>query len=71
MGTRRQPFDESELLTRLEKETVSEPYRRFYVARKNNFFASVDGFKDLWACFMLSNTIWMREFEDMSAVGFS
>jgi hypothetical protein len=68
MDARRKPFDDADLLTKFEQETMPEPYRGYYAAKRNNFFASVQGFKDLWDCFMLSNTIWMREFEDMRAV---
>jgi hypothetical protein len=68
METRSKPFDDADLLTKFEQEILQEPYKGYYTAKRNNFFASVDGFKDLWDCFMLSNTIWMREFEDMRTV---
>src|SRR5258708_8645431 len=68
MDARRKPFDDADLLTKFEQEILREPYKEYYTAKRNNFFASVEGFKDLWECFMLSNTIWMREFEDMRTV---
>jgi hypothetical protein len=68
MEARCKPFDDADLLTQFEQEMLREPYKGYYTAKRNNFFASVDGFKDLWDCFMLSNSIWMREFEDMRTV---
>ena len=68
MDARRNPVDDADLLTKFEQDTLCEPYRGYYAAKRHNFFASIDGFKDLWDCFMLSNTIWMREFEDMRTV---
>jgi hypothetical protein len=68
MDARKKPFNEADLLTKFEQEMLCDPYKGYYVAKRNNFFASIEGFKDLWDCFMLSNTIWMREFEDMRIV---
>jgi len=65
---RQKPFDDADLLTKFEQETLQEPYRAYYTAKRNNFFASVEGFNDLWDCFMLSNTILVREFEDTRTV---
>jgi hypothetical protein len=68
MTARRKPFDDAELLTKFEQEFLRESYRGYYTAKRNNFFASVDGFKDLWDCFMLANDIWYREFTDIETV---
>jgi hypothetical protein len=68
MATRRTPFDAADLLTKFEQETLREPYKAYYTTKRNNFFASVSSFKELWDCYMLSNTIWMREFDDMRTV---
>jgi len=68
MDARRKPFDDADLLTKFEQEILQEPYRGYYAAKRNNFFASIEGFTDLWDCFMLSNTIRLREFEDMGKV---
>lgn len=68
MDARRKPFDDADLLTKFEQDILREPYKGYYAAKRNNFFASIEGFRDLWDCFMLSNTIWMREFEDMRTV---
>jgi hypothetical protein len=59
MDAHRKPFDGTDLLTKFEQEFLREPYRAYYIAKRNNFFASVDGFKDLWNCFILANEIWM------------
>ncbi len=68
MNARKIKFDEVDLLTKFERDTLCAPYRDFYVAKRNNLFASIDGLKDLWGCFMLANAVWMREFEDMRSV---
>ena len=68
MGTSRKPFDDADLLTKFEQEVLRDPYKGYYTAKRNNLFASIESFKDLWDCFMLSNTIWMREFGDMRTV---
>src|SRR6266849_8461172 len=65
MNPRRKPFDDADLLTKFEHEILREPYEEYYTAKRNNFFASVEGFRDLWDGFMLDNDIWNREFADM------
>ena len=62
------PFNDSDLLTPFEQRTLVEPYKGFYAAKRNNFFASLQGFPDLWDAFMRLNAIWMRESEDMGTV---
>ena len=62
------PPNPSNLLTKFEQETMREPYREYYATKRNNFFASVQGFRPLWDCFMLANDIWIREFADMRTV---
>jgi hypothetical protein len=57
--------DENEILGKFEQANVPEPYREYYVAKRHNFFASIEGFRSLWDCFMLLDKIWICELEDM------
>lgn len=58
---------ENDLLLRFEQENLPPHYRDYYVAKRQNLFASIEGFSPLWRCFMLLDEIWLREFEDMRA----
>lgn len=53
------------LLTECERETLYEPYRHHITNRRHNWNINVVTFRPLWDCFMLLNTIWGREIEDM------
>jgi len=58
-------LDEKDLLTSLERQ-FSAHYKEYYLAKRNNLFASIQAFPRLWECFMLLDKIYCREFDDMS-----
>jgi hypothetical protein len=63
-----QQLNEQDLLGNFEQRELRSPYKDYYMVRRNNLFASIEAFRDLWDCFMLANEIWMREFADMHSV---
>jgi len=54
-----------DLLAKFEIDNIPEEYRQYYAAKRNNFFASVQNFPDLWRYYILLDGIWMREFADL------
>lgn len=55
-------------LHEVERKYISEPYKEYFLAKRQNFFATLQAFKDLWDCFMLLDNVWMREFSDLERV---
>jgi hypothetical protein len=56
---------ESDLLVPFETQSIPRPYRDYYKARRNNFFASIQGFPELWKYYILLDEIWLREIDDL------
>jgi hypothetical protein len=56
---------ESELLVPFEIQNIPAEYREYYKIKRNNFFASIQNFSDIWKCYMLLDKIWLREFDDL------
>ncbi len=56
---------ESELLVSFESANIPEPYKEYYKIRRNNFFASIQGFPEMWGYYIRLDNIWFREFEDL------
>jgi hypothetical protein len=56
---------ESDLLAQFEIQNLPAHYREYYVTKRNNFFASIQEFPELWNCYLLLDTIWLREFDDL------
>src|SRR5437763_270592 len=40
-------------------------YREYYATKRNNFFASIQGFGEMWDYYMRLDAVWMREFADL------
>lgn len=57
--------DESGLLVPFESQNIPDEYGEYYATKRNNFFASIQGFPELWNCYILLDRIWMREFDDV------
>jgi hypothetical protein len=55
---------ESELLVPFESQHLREEYKQYYRAKRQNFFASIQGFSEIFDCYMLLDRIWLREFQD-------
>jgi hypothetical protein len=56
---------ESELLVSFESANIPGPYKEYYKIRRNNFFASIQGFPEMWEYYIRLDNIWLREFGDL------
>ncbi len=56
---------ESDLLVPFEIANIPERYREYYRTKRNNFFASIQGFPELWQYYIRLDDIWLREFDDL------
>jgi hypothetical protein len=41
--------------------------RDYYRTKRNNVFASIQGFSEMWKYYILLDKVWMREFDDLKA----
>jgi len=57
---------ECDLLVTFETQNIPQRYREYYKAKRNNFFASIQGFPELWKYYILLDEIWLREFDDLN-----
>lgn len=56
---------EGDLLVPFEIQNIPAEYREYYKIKRNNFFASVQGFPEMWKYYILLDKIWMREIDDL------
>lgn len=56
---------ETDLLVQFEIINIPDEYREYYKTKRNNFFASIQGFHELWEYYIRLDAIWMREFADL------
>ena len=57
--------DESDLLLPFERGKLRGDYKEYFKTKRNNFFATIQAFPQLWGCFLLHDDIWLREFDDL------
>jgi hypothetical protein len=55
---------ENELLVPFESQNLPTEYKEYYLAKRQNLFASIQGFSEIFNCYMLLDRIWLREFQD-------
>ena len=60
---------ESDLLVPFESENIPVEYKEYYKIKRNNFFASIQGFPEIWKYYILLDAIWLREFSDLKPPG--
>jgi hypothetical protein len=60
---------ESDLLVPFESQHIPADYREYYKIKRNNFFASIQGFPEMWRYYTLLDAIWLREFGDLKPPG--
>lgn len=60
---------ESDLLVAFEAQNIPGPYKEYYKTKRNNFFASVRGFPEMWEYYIRLDKIWLREFADVRPQG--
>jgi tetratricopeptide (TPR) repeat protein len=60
------PLEETDkLLHKFEIDNIPAQYREYYGIKRNNFFASIQGFHEMWEYYLRLDAIWMREIEDL------
>ena len=55
------------LLHKFEIDNIPDQYRAYYGVKRNNFFASVQGFPEMCQYYLRLDAIWMREFADLES----
>src|SRR5256885_14272300 len=59
------PVDESTLLVDFERRAIPKDYRNYYAAKRNNFFATIQGFREMWDYYVRLDAVWLRGFADL------
>jgi hypothetical protein len=54
------------LLVQFEIDNIPAEYREYYGIKRNNFFASIQGFLEMWEYYLRLDAIWMREIKDLN-----
>jgi hypothetical protein len=57
--------EEEGLLVEFETKNLPDDYRKYYKIKRNNFFASIEMYPQLWAFFCKIDAIWKRELTDL------
>ncbi len=55
------------LLHEFEIDNIPDQYRAYYGIKRNNFFASIQGFYEMWQYYVRLDAVWMREFADLQS----
>lgn len=55
------------LLHKFEIDNIPDQYRAYYGIKRNNFFASIQRFPEMWQYYLRLDAIWMREFADLQS----
>jgi len=63
-ATTNQP-QQSDLLVPFEIRNIPDKYREYYAIKRHNFFASIQGFAEIWKGYHLLDAIWLREIGDL------
>jgi len=61
-------MQDPQILLPVEEKAVRGEYRDYFISKRNNYFASIQGFPELWECFLRLDEIWMREFSDLERI---
>ncbi len=59
---------ESDVLMAFESRSFFSEYKDYYKAKRQNFYATIQSFPQLWECFQRLDQIWAHEFNDMHVV---
>jgi len=57
--------EETDLLVPFEIVNIPAEYREYYRIKRNNFFASIQGFSEMWKYFLALDSLWLHEFDDL------
>src|SRR5208283_5746171 len=69
MPTRPHEPKESDLLVPFEAENIPADYKEYYKTKRNNFFASIQRFREMWKYYILLDALWLRELSDLQHPG--
>lgn len=64
----RQPI-ERDLLVPFESQNIPESYKEYYRTKRNNLFACIQGFSEIWTYYLMLDEIWLREISDLKPPG--
>ncbi len=56
------------LLHKFEIDYIPTQYREYYGTKRNNFFANIQAFPDMWQYYVRLDVIWLREIQDLNRV---
>jgi hypothetical protein len=65
---RTEPAD-GDLLVSFEIQNLPADYKEYYKTKRNNLFANIQGFPEMWRYYTVLDAIWMREFSDLRPPG--
>jgi hypothetical protein len=60
---------ETDLLVPFEIQHIPADYKEYYKTKRNNLFASIQGFPEMWRYYTVLDEIWLREFGDLRPPG--
>jgi len=58
-------LDENALLVEFERRHIPQDYREYYATKRNNFFAIIQNFSELWDLYLRLDAVWLRAFGDL------
>jgi hypothetical protein len=58
--------NENDILLPFERQAIPEHYRPYYMVKRNNFFASLQGSTDHWRYYQILDKNLLNEFDDMA-----
>lgn len=53
------------LLVKFEIDNIPDDYREYYGAKRQNFFASIQRFRETWDLYLRQDAVWLRGFKDL------
>jgi len=53
------------LLVKFEIDNIPGDYREYYGAKRQNFFASIQRFRETWDLYLRQDALWLRGFKDL------
>lgn len=57
--------EEKDILVSFEIQNIPDACRKYYATKRHNFFASIQGFSEIWRFYLLLDAIWFRELQDL------
>lgn len=60
---------EGDLLVPFEAQNIPGEYKEYYKTKRNNLFAGIQCFPEMWSYYMLLDSIWLRAFDDLKPPG--